>query len=226
MVTATTGAVLDQDSLSPITSFSMGRKSCRGCSVPKTQVSSALPATATPEKAQVPTPTCLPPAQVWPPFRPRKNMGQGAWERQPFLPVSMDFEKCFQEPQQRLDLTVTLVPFLLIVWEPLRPPPSTCSPITALLSKSHQVQGPRNPDTGAGDGTGRAACLTVRPITYQGGNTGGGQTCGLRSQTVLFPNLPQQDVTAGRPGALSIACTAKSPVPGIGPGAQRAFNIL
>lgn len=177
-------------------------------------------------KPKFPLPTCLPPAQVWPPFRPRKNMGQGAWERQPFLPVSMDFEKCFREPQQRLDLTVTLVPFLLIVWEPLQPPPSTCSPITALLSKSHQVQGPRNPDTGAGDGTGRAACLTVRPITYQGGNTGGGQTCGLRSQTVLFPNLPQQDVTAGRPGALSIACTAKSPVPGIGPGAQRAFNIL
>lgn len=177
-------------------------------------------------KPKFPLPTCLPPAQVWPPFRPRKNMGQGAWERQPFLPVSMDFEKCFREPQQRLDLTVTLVPFLLIVWEPLRPPPSTCSPITALLSKSHQVQGPRNPDTGAGDGTGRAACLTVRPITYQGGNTGGGQTCGLRSQTVLFPNLPQQDVTAGRPGALSIACTAKSPVPGIRPGAQRAFNIL
>lgn len=177
-------------------------------------------------KPKFPLPTCLPPAQVWSPFRPRKNMGQGAWERQPFLPVSMDFEKCFREPQQRLDLTVTLVPFLLIVWEPLRPPPSTCSPITALLSKSHQVQGPRNPDTGAGDGTGRTACLTVRPITYQGGNTGGGQTCGLRSQTVLFPNLPQQDVTAGRPGALSIACTAKSPVPGIGPGAQRAFNIL
>lgn len=57
--------------------------------------------------------------------------------------VSADFGKRFQESQHRLDLPVKLVLFLLMVWETLQRPPSTCSPIRALLRKSHQVQSPR-----------------------------------------------------------------------------------
>lgn len=225
-VTATTEALLDQDSLSPIISFLMGRRLlcaqdtgvfciAHHCLTRESPSSHSPPASHLPRYA-------LPsaPERIW-----VGGLGEAA------IPpsdrdVSVDFEKCFWESQQRLDLTVALVLFLLIVWEPLQPPPSTCSPITALLSKSHQVQSPRNPDTGTGDGTGPAVRLTVRPITCQGGNTGGGQTCGLWSQTVLFPNLPQQDVTAMRPGTLSIECTTKSPMPGIEPGTQRAVNIL
>lgn len=54
----------------------------------------------------------------------------------------------------------------------------------------------------------------------------GGQTYRLWSQTILFPNFPHLDVTAERPGTLSVLCTTKSPMPGIESGTRRAVNIL